>query len=1024
MAKEMVVSANPHETRVAILEDGQLCEIYVEREKEFALVGSIYKGRDTRVLPGMQSSFVDIGLDSDAFLYVTDFLQDLEEFDQIVHTVEEKVQKMEDQGGQVFEPANAPDQGAIEPPDVALLPGETIGIGNAIAEPSAGGGNAPAPRREGFHGRPSGEGRPRDDRGGYGRGGGGGRDRGRGGRGRPGQSGGGRDRGRGGPGRHGRELPASKYASHRPYEPVEQQGQATGSGEPFEPVLLPGESLSVLKATPPNPASSAEPAAQSSAEQTPHLEPGNWLAETLAAPETSGATETRENLDAMVSPETGASEIRAAEESSSEASSEQTRSTYAPRFPRGGGRERGRGFDRNRGRQRHETGRERGHEHENDRDPQQGGWATTLDPLPGESLAKLKSPEPASLEEPRAAFSAAPEETRSEDLFVHETPEARTDSAPAVPSEAPQAFGDFPNAHPAAELTEDEATALAEQVAEAQQEEAERHAEEARAAESTGLEYHGENQNGSVEESTEQGRAEAHEDADEPEENDGASESADDDEADARGIPAEVSEADAEAAAEAIEMGGSEEAPHDAMAAEANDTQPQPMQARVSGDFRARMQRPMRRGGRDRDRGRGRKPFRGGHGGHHRGQPKRTQLISDLLKAGQGIIVQIAKEPLGKKGARITSHVALPGRFLVYMPTVNHIGVSRRINSAEERSRLRHVVTEAKGNFPGGFIVRTAADGAPDEEIRSDVEFLGRTWEKIRTQSEPRKAPALLHRDLNLVERILRDYVNNDYAAIWIDNQDEFSKVVEFVSRFQPKLVGRVKLYTKSSPIFEEFGIQQELDKALRPKVWLKSGGYIVINHTEALVAIDVNTGKFVGRGSNRLEDTIVRTNVEAIKEIVRQIRLRDLGGIIIIDFIDMEERRNREKVMAALEEALKADRAPSKVLRFNEFGLVAITRKRTKQALERTLCQPCPYCTGSGIVKTIPTLCYEIQSEARKMAPEIDAASLTLRVHPEIAKALKTRESSLMDELEQLAKKSVIIQADPTLHWEQYDIY
>src|SRR5487761_216400 len=346
MAKEMVVSANPHETRVAILEDGQLCEIYVEREKEFALVGSIYKGRDTRVLPGMQSSFVDIGLDSDAFLYVTDFLQDLEEFDQIVHTVEEKAQKMEDQGGQVFKPASAPDQGAIEPPDVALLPGETIGIGNAIAEPSAGGGNAPAPRREGFHGRPSGEGRPRDDRGGYGRGGGGGRDRGRGGRGRPGQSGGGRDRGRGGPGRHGRELPASKYASHRPYEPVEQQGQATGSGEPFEPVLLPGESLSVLKATPPNPASSAEPAAQSSAEQTPHLEPGNWLAEALAAPETSGATETRENLDAMVSPETGASEIRAAEESSSEASSEQTRSTYAPRFPRGGCRERGRGFDR------------------------------------------------------------------------------------------------------------------------------------------------------------------------------------------------------------------------------------------------------------------------------------------------------------------------------------------------------------------------------------------------------------------------------------------------------------------------------------------------------------------------------------------------------------------------------------------------------------------------------------------------------------------------------------------------------
>ncbi|MGB7562441.1 MAG: Rne/Rng family ribonuclease, partial [Candidatus Acidiferrales bacterium] len=417
------------------------------------------------------------------------------------------------------------------------------------------------------------------------------------------------------------------------------------------------------------------------------------------------------------------------------------------------------------------------------------------------------------------------------------------------------------------------------------------------------------------------------------------------------------------------------------------------------------------------------KPFRG-RSGHHRGQPRRTQLISDLLKAGQEIIVQIAKEPLGKKGARITSHIALPGRFLVYMPTLDHTGVSRKIASAEERSRLRHLVTEAKGTAGGGFIVRTAAASAAPEEVRADVEFLTKTWAEIKGRSEQRKAPSLLHRDLNLVERILRDYLSSDYTAIWVDSEEEYTKVLEFVSRFQPQLANRVKLFTKSTPIFEEFGIQQEIDKGLRPKVWLKSGGYIVINHTEALVAIDVNTGKFVGRGSNRLEDTIVKTNIEAVKEIVRQIRLRDLGGIIIIDFIDMEERRNREKVMAALEDALKADRAPSKVLRFNEFGLVAITRKRTKQALERTLCQPCPYCTGSGMVKSIPTLCYEIQSEACKMAPELDSASLTLRVHPEIAKALKTRESAMMDELEQLTRKSIIIQADPTLHWEQYDIY
>jgi ribonuclease G len=464
--------------------------------------------------------------------------------------------------------------------------------------------------------------------------------------------------------------------------------------------------------------------------------------------------------------------------------------------------------------------------------------------------------------------------------------------------------------------------------------------------------------------------------------------------------------------------------------------------ARIGNDPRSRFQRPHRggrgrfdkRGGGDRDRGgRGRFDRRGGGGGHHhhRGHhgghmpQRRPQLISEMLKAGQEVVVQIAKEPLGKKGARITSHVALPGRFLVYMPTIDHIGVSRKIASAENRSRLRRLVGEARGSYPGGFIVRTAAGGATDDEIRTDIEFLGKTWNEIKQKNDERKAPALLHRDLNLVERILRDYVSDDFTGIWIDSEEEFGKVVEFVSRFQPKLVSKVKLYTKEQPIFEEFGIQHELDKALRAKVWLKSGGYIVINHTEALVAIDVNTGKFVGKGSTRLEDTIVKTNLEAVKEIVRQIRLRDLGGIIVVDFIDMEERRNREKVLGALQMALEQDKAPSKALSFNEFGLVCITRKRTKQALERVLCQPCPYCTGSGMVKSIPTLCYEIQAEARKMATaEHEGPNLTLRVHPEIAKALKTRESILIDELEQNAHKHIIIQSDATLHWEQYDIY
>jgi ribonuclease G len=432
----------------------------------------------------------------------------------------------------------------------------------------------------------------------------------------------------------------------------------------------------------------------------------------------------------------------------------------------------------------------------------------------------------------------------------------------------------------------------------------------------------------------------------------------------------------------------------------------------------------MRRGSGRRPRGGGRPSRFHGPGRRQFVPARRPQLISEMLKAGQEVIVQIAKEPLGKKGARITSHVALPGRFLVYMPTITHIGVSRKIASAENRARLRRLVSEARGSYPGGFIVRTAAGSASDEDIRADIDFLGRTWNDIKTKAEQRKAPALMHRDLNLIERILRDYVSEDYTAIWIDSEEEYGKILEFVGRFQPKLVNRVKLFTKEVPIFEEFGIQHELDKALRPKVWLKSGGYIVINHTEALVAIDVNTGKFVGKGSTRLEDTIVKTNIEAVKEIVRQIRLRDLGGIIVVDFIDMEERRNREKVMAALQQALESDKAPSKVLSFNEFGLVAITRKRTKQALERVLCQPCPYCTGSGMVKSVPTICYEIQTEARKMAADHDEPNLTLRVHPEIAKALKTREAALIDELEQTSRKHVIIQSDATLHFEQYDIY
>jgi len=401
-----------------------------------------------------------------------------------------------------------------------------------------------------------------------------------------------------------------------------------------------------------------------------------------------------------------------------------------------------------------------------------------------------------------------------------------------------------------------------------------------------------------------------------------------------------------------------------------------------------------------------------------------SATISELLREGQEIIVQIAKEPIGSKGARITSHIALPGRYVVYMPTVDHVGVSRKIPSDEERIRLKRMMSQIKKeeNAPGGFIVRTAGEGCSEEEMRNDTLYLLRTWAEIRKKAERTKAPAIIHRDLDLVQRILRDQLSEDFTAIRVDSESEYARIIEFVNRINPKMVKRIKLYTRDTPIFEEYGIQEEIDKALKPRVWLKSGGYIVINQTEALVAIDVNTGKFVGK-SNRLEDTIVKTNLDAVKEIVRQIRLRDLGGIIVLDFIDMEERKNRQKVMQALEEELKADRSPSKILQFNDFGLVAITRKRVKQSIERTLCTPCPYCQGGGMVKSPQTVCYEILAEAKRIAKHVNSSSdVILRVNPEVAKALRESERDVLREIEDYLGCPVNIKSDQLVHQEQFD--
>jgi ribonuclease G len=397
--------------------------------------------------------------------------------------------------------------------------------------------------------------------------------------------------------------------------------------------------------------------------------------------------------------------------------------------------------------------------------------------------------------------------------------------------------------------------------------------------------------------------------------------------------------------------------------------------------------------------------------------------ISDLLKPGQEVLVQIAKEPMAKKGARITSHIALPGRFLVFMPTVGHTGVSRKIESVAERRRLKEILLSERGEATGGFIVRTAAAGASEEDLRSDLRFLLNLWAGIKERSESSKSPALIYHDLNLIERILRDQVTDNFSAIWCDTETEYDRVLKFLQRFQPALARRVKLYEKDTPLFEQFGINAQINNALQAKVWLKSGGSIVINQTEALVAIDINTGKYVGK-TTKLEDTILKTNLDAIPEIVRQMRLRDLGGIIIIDFIDMDERKNRNKVMAALEEELKKDRAPSKVLPFNDFGLVAITRKRVKQSLERTLSTTCSICQGTGMTKSPVTVCNDIWIAMKKIHKTIEKGDILLRVHPEVVKQLKLNSAKWLTEMETMSGKTILLKSDPSLHPEQFDIH
>ena len=408
-----------------------------------------------------------------------------------------------------------------------------------------------------------------------------------------------------------------------------------------------------------------------------------------------------------------------------------------------------------------------------------------------------------------------------------------------------------------------------------------------------------------------------------------------------------------------------------------------------------------------------------------RSAQKPAQQIEDLLKAGQEILVQVVKEPLGTKGARITSHASIPGRFLVFMPTADNIGVSRKIDSREERGRLRAIVRQFREEhgFTGGVIIRTAAAGRPKEDIAGDLRYFHDLWSEMRGNMESLRAPAVIHHEESLVAKLIRDFLSDDFSAIRIDDREEHARVVRLVERIMPGMVERVRHYTKAFPIFDEYGVQAEIDKAIRSRVWLKSGGYIVINQTEALVAIDVNTGRYVGKRSGGLEDTIVKTNLEAAKEIVRQIRLRDLGGIIVADFIDMEDRKNRQKVAQAFERELRRDRAPSKTIQVSDFGLIIVTRKRVRQSLERQLTDPCPYCSGSAVIKSSSTICYDLLSEVRKIGSELNGHAVQLRVNPDIARILEQEQREVLRELERVLGRGVTVKPDVRLHHEQFDV-
>ncbi len=403
------------------------------------------------------------------------------------------------------------------------------------------------------------------------------------------------------------------------------------------------------------------------------------------------------------------------------------------------------------------------------------------------------------------------------------------------------------------------------------------------------------------------------------------------------------------------------------------------------------------------------------------GRPNHDIRIQDILQEGQEILVQVAKNPMGTKGARITNYITLPGRYLVYMPTVNHISASRRIEDEDEKERLKKLLSEI-GNPGEGYIVRTAGQDATRADFDSDLKFLHRLWENLKNQSESLSTPHLVYEDLNLIFRSIRDLFTKDTERLVIDSKSDFTKCLEFCSTYLPHLSDKIERYKDPMPIFDHYGIEMDISRALGRTIWLKSGGYIIIDQTEALVAIDVNTGKYVGH--NDPEDTILKTNLEAVKEIVYQLRLRNIGGIIVVDFIDMAKEESKEMVSKALKQALKSDRSRTRILKISELGLVEMTRKRVRESLVQTLCDPCDYCDGKGYIKGTSTVCYEIIREIQRRGTDnITKKKIGIEVHPTIYDMLCEEESSFLEGMEKQNNVEITFQVNPKLHREKYNV-